>query len=347
MSMSKPVVMVTGGSGYLGSILVNKLLMAQSRRTSLNVWKNKLPFESNNVDMLDDPSHLIDLEKVIVYDNLMYRQTSLTDYCYRGDFEFVHGDVRNKTLLKKYVDEADIIIPLSAIVGFPACEKDPDLAWEVNYNQIEWILKNTSSDQKIIYPNTNSMYGTSKDVVTEESPSKPLSVYGITKTRAESLLLDSGRAITLRLATVFGVSPRMRLDLLVNDFTYKAVNDKYIVLFEKDFKRNYIHIQDVAMTFMYMMNNYDFFVGETFNVGLSNANLSKMELAENIKKYIPEFSIFHDDFANDPDKRDYIVSNAKLEATGWKPYYTLDDGIKELIQAYQIISHSNRMYTNL
>ena len=345
---SKPTILITGGAGYLGSILVNKLLMGQSRLTTL-----KINNDNNNSSITTDeikfhnPSHLIDVGKVIVYDNLMYRQTSLSEYCYRGDFEFVHGDVRDEHLFKKYIQKADIIIPLAAIVGFPACEKNSDLAWQVNYNQIKLVLRYTSSDQKIIYPNTNSMYGSSNDVVTEDSPSNPLSTYGITKTRAESMLLNSGRAITLRLATVFGVSNRMRLDLLVNDFTYKAVNDKYIVLFEKDFKRNYIHIQDVAMTFMYMMNNYEKYVGQTFNVGLSSANLSKLELAEKIKEYIPEFSIHIDDFANDPDKRNYIVSNEKLEATGWKPYYSLDDGIKELIEAYKIISHSNKMYTNL
>jgi nucleoside-diphosphate-sugar epimerase len=223
------------------------------------------------------------------------------------------------------------------------------LATEVNYEQVEFIHSITTSSQRILYPNTNSGYGLGQgeQFCTEESPLSPISHYGRTKCDAENLLLDGGRAITLRLATVFGVSPRMRLDLLVNDFTYKAVNDGYIVLFEKDFKRNFIYIRDVALTFIYLINRYDEFVGQTFNVGLSNANLTKMELALKIKEQIPNFSIQWDDFASDPDKRDYVVSNAKLEATGWRPYYSLEDGIRELISAYRIIQHNNRNFTNL
>jgi len=273
----------------------------------------------------------------------------LTDFAYRADFEFVHGDVRDHNKLLPYIKEADVIIPLAAIVGFPACEKDKRLATEVNYEQIKFILDNTTSNQKIIYPNTNSGYGIGQDGIhcTEETPLNPISHYGITKCDAEKALLDSGRAITLRLATVFGVSPRMRLDLLVNDFTYKATNEGYIVIFEKDFKRNFIHIRDVALTFTYMINEYEKYMGQTFNVGLSSANISKLELAEKIKTYVPEFVIKVDNFKSDPDKRNYIVSNEKLEKTGWRPYYTLDDGIIELIKAYKIILNYNRKFTNL
>jgi len=335
-------ILITGGAGYLGSVLVGKLFAAntQARHTmgtvhigsEFNALANELSFD-----------------KLVVYDNLMYRQVCLTDYSYMKQFEFVHGDVRDQNKLLQYIKKADVIIPLAAIVGFPACDKDPRLAHEVNTEQIKFILDNTTADQHIIFPNTNSGYGlgAGESMCTEETPLAPISVYGKTKCEAEQILLDSGRAITMRLATVFGVSPRMRLDLLVNDFTYKAVNDGYIVLFEKDFKRNFIHIRDVALTFIYMMNTYGRNVGQTFNVGLSNANISKWELAQEIKKVISNFSIQVDEFFTDPDKRNYIVSNAKLEATGWKAHYSLEDGIKELVSAYSIIKHNNRSFTNL
>lgn len=332
-------ILITGGAGYIGSVLVSKLLSAKTQFQTTHGG-----FNVNTAYL-----HEVNLDKVTVYDNLLYRQVCLTDFAYRTDFEFVHGDVRDQAKLLKYVEQADVIIPLAAIVGFPACLKEPRLATEVNYGHVKFILDNTTSSQRIIYPNTNSGYGLGQGVefCTEESPIQPISHYGRTKCDAENALLDSGRAITLRLATVFGVSPRMRLDLLVNDFTYKAVNDGYIVLFEKDFRRNFIHIRDIALTFLYMINRYQDFVGQPFNVGLSSANLTKLELARIIKQYVPQFSIQFDDFATDPDKRNYIVSNAKLEATGWKPYYSLEDGIRELVKAYSIIQHNNRNYTNL
>jgi len=336
-------VLITGGAGYLGSVLVGKLLAAntQAKHTMGTVH---IGSEFNTF------ANEISVDKLTVYDNLLYRQVCLTDYMYMKDFDFVFGDVRDHEKLLPYIEEADVIIPLAAIVGFPACEKDPRLAKEVNQDQIEFILKHTTSSQRIIYPNTNSGYGLGAGDMfcTEETPLAPISVYGKTKCAAEQMLLDSGRAITLRLATVFGVSPRMRLDLLVNDFTYKAINDGYIVLFEKDFKRNFIHIRDVALTFVYMMNRYNNLVGQPYNVGLSDANISKLELAEEIKKFVPKFSIQTDEFFTDPDKRNYIVSNAKLEKTGWKPTYSLQDGIKELVTAYSIIQHNaNRHFTNL
>jgi nucleoside-diphosphate-sugar epimerase len=334
-------ILITGGAGYIGSILVSKMLFADRETHLLSGVTHDLA--------LDNRSHRLDVSKIVVYDNLMYKQICLTDFSYMPHFEFVYGDVRNHDKLKEYVKEADVIIPLAAIVGFPACDKDPRLAKEVNQDQIEFILKNTSPQQQIVYPNTNSGYGLGQGdaFCTEETPLKPISVYGTTKCAAEQMLLDSGRAITLRLATVFGVSPRMRLDLLVNDFTYKAVNDGYIVLFEKDFKRNFIHIRDVALTFIFMINEYSKYVGQTFNVGLSDTNISKLELANKIKEHIPDFVIKVDDYKSDPDKRNYIVSNEKLEKTGWKPYYSLESGIKELIRAYKIILHNNKKFTNL
>lgn len=335
-------ILITGGAGYLGSVLVGKLLAANTQaRHTLGTVHTGDPF--------NELANEIRVDKLVVYDNLMYKQVCLTDYAYMKNFEFVHGDVRDHSKLLPYIKEADVIIPLAAIVGFPACDKDPRLAREVNTEQIEFILKNTTSSQRIIFPNTNSGYGmgAGDTPCTEETALCPISVYGITKCNSERMLLETGRALTLRLATVFGVSPRMRLDLLVNDFTYKAVNDGYIVLFEKDFKRNFIHIRDVALTFIYMMNQYDKYVGQAFNVGLSTANLSKLELAQEIKKVVPNFSIQMDDFANDPDKRNYIVSNDKLEATGWRPHYSLQDGIQELVRAYSIIKNNNKAYTNL
>ena len=301
-------ILITGGAGYLGSVLIERL------------------FNNGGVT------------KLTVYDNLMYNQTSLIHYSWRKNFEFVYGDVRDQEKLSKYVDEADVIIPLAAIVGFPACDRDKDLATAVNYTQVKFIcnrIKNTN--KKIIYPNTNSGYGIGENgECTEDSPLNPISHYGVTKVNAEREVLNYG-GISIRLATVFGSSPRMRMDLLVNEFVYKALTDKYITIFEKNFIRNYIHIRDVANTFVYMIENYEKLKGDVFNVGLSNANLSKQQLVEKIKEYVPDFAITYSDYYEDPDKRDYIVSNAKLESLGWTPQYSLDDGIVELIKTYKIL----------
>ena len=299
-------VLITGGAGYLGSVIVSKLL---------------------NVGY-----------EVIVLDKLLFNQTSLLQYTSNPNFKFIYGDVRNEELLEKLCKEVDIIIPLAAIVGFPACASDPQLAKEINFNQIFNIVK-FAKDKKILYPNTNSGYGigVGQTECTEESPLNPISVYGQTKCDAENFLRANTSAITFRLATVFGVSPRMRTDLLVNDFTYKAITDKYIVVFEKSFKRNFIHIEDVASAFLFMLQNYDKYKGEVFNLGLSDANLSKQELLEKIQSHVKDFAVSYNDYYEDPDKRDYIVSNEKVEATGWKPEWDLDMGIKQLIMAYQMI----------
>lgn len=301
-------ILITGGAGYLGSVITKKML---------------------------DVGH-----EVIVLDKLVFNQTSLLGYTYTSKFKFIYGDVRNESLLEKLCNEVDVIIPLAAIVGFPACAQDPKLAKEINFQQIVNIVKFTNGkSKKILYPNTNSGYGlgTGQLECTEESPLTPISVYGQTKCDAENFLRNCTDAITFRLATVFGVSPRMRTDLLVNDFVYKAITDKYIVVFEKSFKRNFIHVEDVASAFLFMLENYDKYKNEIFNVGLTTANLSKQELLEKIQSHVKDFAVSYNDFYEDPDKRDYIVSNNKIESTGWKPEWDLDMGIEQLIQGYQMI----------
>ena len=309
-------VLITGGAGYLGSNLTRHLLEAGYT--------------------------------VTVLDNLMYDQVTLLHLFSNPKFQFELGDVRDKKLLQDLVGLNDVIIPLAAIVGMPACKANPELTVAVNYQQVADIVEVLRDDQKLILPNTNSQYGSSDSIITEESPFNPLSLYAKTKCDAENTMLAKGNGVSLRLATVFGVSPRMRTDLLVNDFVYKSVVDGYLVLFEAHFKRNYIHVQDIARTFQFIIENYDKCKGHAFNVGLSTANLSKLELAETIKSHIPSLVIKQDDFKEDFDKRNYIVSNEKLEALGWKPIYDLDYGIKQLMSAYKIvINKNNQNFTNL
>ena len=309
-------VLITGGAGYLGSNLTRHLLEAGY--------------------------------SVTVLDNLMYDQVTLLHLFGNPKFQFELGDVRDKKLLQELVGLNDVIIPLAAIVGMPACKANPELTVAVNYQQVADIVEVLRDDQKLILPNTNSQYGSSDSIITEESPFNPLSLYAKTKCDAENTMLAKGNGVSLRLATVFGVSPRMRTDLLVNDFVYKSVVDGYLVLFEAHFKRNYIHVQDIARTFQFIIENYEKCKGHAFNVGLSTANLSKLELAETIKKYIPSLVIKQDDFKEDFDKRNYIVSNEKLESLGWKPIYDLDYGIKQLMSAYKIvINKNNQNFTNL
>jgi nucleoside-diphosphate-sugar epimerase len=300
-------ILITGGAGYLGSVITEKMLKAGHSVTSI--------------------------------DNLLFKQLSPLQFTSNPNYNFIYGDVRNVDFLKHQVGLHDVIIPLAAIVGFPACKANPKLAWEVNYTQIETILDSITDNHIVLYPNTNSGYGIGEGQTecTEESPLNPISVYGESKCAAEKLLLESSQAICFRLATVFGTSTRMRTDLLVNEFVYKAMTDKYITVFEKHFKRNFIHIQDVANVFLWALDNYETMKHNVYNVGLSNANLSKQELLEKIQQYIPDFAISYSDFYEDPDKRDYIVSNKKIEATGWNPQYSLDDGIIELMKTYQVL----------
>ena len=312
----KKFVLITGGAGYLGSVLAEVLL-------------------DNGYN-------------VTVFDNLMYKQTSLLHLCDNKNFNFIKGDVTNKKQFLPQIVNHDIIIPLAAIVGAPACDANPDLATAINFGQIQFIVDNLRKDQKLLMPNTNSQYGSSENIITEDSPFNPLSHYAITKCKAEEYIMDWDNGICLRLATVFGTSPRMRTDLLVNDFVYKSMTEGCLVLFQSHFKRNYIHVRDIAYTFLHCIENYDKLNGEVFNVGLSNANLNKKELAETIKNYFPNLVIIENEFSTDKDNRNYIVSNDKLEATGWKPKYTIEDGINELMLAYKmVITDNNKKYSNL
>ena len=309
-------ILITGGAGYLGSVITELLLQ--------------------------------DWREITILDNMMYNQTSLINFSHYDNFKFINGDVRDKELLKELVLQNDVIIPLAAIVGFPACERDKELATQINYEHVKFVCDIANeNNKKVVYPNTNSGYGIGENgECTEESPLNPISHYGKTKVEAEKEVLAIG-GISLRLATVFGTSPRMRMDLLVNEFVYKALTDKSIVLFEKKFVRNFIHIRDVALVFRKMINQYEQWSGMVFNVGLSEANLTKQQLCEAIQEQVPSFQIFYNDNYEDPDKRDYIVSNALLESCGWRPRYTLEKGIEELIKTYTImISNLSSNYRN-
>src|SRR3989338_9405759 len=308
-------ILVTGGAGYLGSIMVPELLKAGY--------------------------------KVTVLDNFMYGQSSLLDCCAYDTFRIVRGDVRENSILKPLLQTADIIIPLAALVGQPACNKNKMNEVAINRDVVASIVKLTSRKQRIIIPTTNSGYGIGqKDIYcTEETPLKPISLYGSTKVEAEKLVLDRSNSVSLRLATAFGVSTRMRIDLLVNDLTYRAVKDRFVIIFEGHFKRNFIHVRDIARAFIHVIKNFGEMKNQAYNVGLSDANLSKLELCAKIKSHLPDFVYLEAPIGEDPDKRDYIVLNEKMEKTGFKTIHSLDMGIEELIKGYQIIA--NNKYGNV
>lgn len=303
-------VVVTGGAGYLGSVLCERLLDAGYQVTAV--------------------------------DNLMYGQNSLFHLCADPRFEFVFGDARDERLVRELTARADVLIPLAAVVGATACDRDPWLASSVNLEAVRLVNRLRSPGQLIVYPTTNSGYGaqSGETYCTEETPLEPISHYGRTKAEAEAALLDAPNAISLRLATVFGMSPRMRLDLLVNHFVYAAVTDGYIVIFEKDFKRNYIHVRDIADCFVHCIENSARMAGRVYNAGLDEANLSKEELALKVKAHVPNFYIHFAAIGSDPDKRNYIVSNQRLREAGFEARRSLDDGIVELLKGYKMMGRA-------
>ena len=303
-------ILITGGAGYLGSTMVPDLLSA-----------------GHNVTVLD---------------NFMFNQATLNHNCYHPNFSVVRGDVRIESTMIPLMKKADVIIPLAALVGAPLCTADPVGATTINHDAISLMLRLLSKEQIVLMPTTNSAYGTgdANNYCDEDSPLRPISQYAIDKVEVEKELMEHANAISFRLATVFGMSPRMRIDLLVNDFTYRAVNDGCVVLFESHFKRNYIHVRDVSRVFQHALNNFEIMKGEIFNVGLSDANVSKKELCEHIQKQLPKFLFIEEAVGKDPDQRNYIVSNEKIEATGFKPKFSLDHGVSELIKGYTMIKNS-------
>lgn len=308
-------ILITGGAGYIGSVLVPTLL---------------------------EHGH-----GVTVLDTFERGTTELASCCRYAGFEPVRGDARDERLLDELVPRADAVIPLAALVGAPLCKQDPITATTLNRDAVVALTRRVSPAQMIVYPTTNSGYGIGEKGIfcTEETPLNPISLYGTTKVEAEAAVLENAQGVTLRLATVFGMSPRMRIDLLVNDFTWRAVTDRAVVIFEGHFKRNYIHVRDVVKGFEHALANFDAMRGQPYNLGLSSANLSKLELCERIRTHVPQFVYLEAPIGEDPDKRDYIVSNEKLERTGWMPDWSLDDGIGELIRGYRMIRNSR--YANV
>lgn len=308
-------ILITGGAGYIGSVLTSTLLEL-----------------GHNVHVLD---------------NFLFKQNSLLDCCRYPGFTVTRGDCRGADVMKPLLAKADVIIPLAALVGMPMCKQDPIGAQTINEDAVRMICAQASKAQRIIIPVTNSGYGIGEKgkFCTEETPLKPISLYGVTKMNAEKAVLDRGNSLSFRLATVFGMSPRMRMDLLVNDFVYRAVMDRAVVIFEGHFKRNYIHIRDVVRVFIHAMQNFEVMQGRPYNVGLEEANLSKLELCQLIQKHVPSFVFLEAPIGEDPDKRDYIVSNQRILGTGFTTEWNLDRGIVELMKGYSILRNS--LYSNI
>ena len=308
-------ILVTGGAGYIGSVLVPALLQGG--------------------------------HQVTVLDNFLYDQTSLLDCCHHPALSVVRGDARDRARLAEVLKDADAVLPLACLTGAPACERNPQEAKSVNLDAIRLLLELRSRDQRVIFPTTNSGYGIGQDGIecTEETPLRPISTYGRLKADAEQAVLAEPNTLTFRLATAFGISPRMRLDLLVNDFVYRAVTDGFLVVFQGHFKRNFIHVRDIARVFLHALAQFDAMNGEPYNVGLSDANLSKLELCDAIKQQVPHFYYIEAAIGKDPDQRNYIVSNEKIERTGFAPQVSLPAGIAELIKGYQVVKRNS--YANV
>jgi nucleoside-diphosphate-sugar epimerase len=308
-------ILITGGAGYIGSVLI---------------------------------PHLLSLgHEVTVLDNFLFGQTALAECCAHDTFQVVRGDARNEDLVRPLIAKHDVIIPLAALVGAPMCKADPLGAQTINQDAVEMICRLASKSQWVLMPVTNSGYGIGEKgkFCTEDTPLRPISLYGVTKVKAEEAVLSLENSLTFRLATVFGMAPRMRIDLLVNDFVHRAVTDRALVIFEGHFKRNYIHIRDVARAFGFALENFEKMKGRAYNVGLEEANLSKIELCEVIKKHVPQFTYLEAPIGEDPDKRDYIVSNQRILSMGYKTEWDLDRGIRELIKGFTILRNSK--YSNV
>jgi nucleoside-diphosphate-sugar epimerase len=308
-------ILVTGGAGYIGSVLV--------------------------------PSLLGDGHEVIVVDSFMYGQASLLDCCVDPKLRIIRGDVRDERLVSELLPKVDAIFPLACLTGAPLCDKDPRMAEAVNHDAVKMIADRLSSQQILVFPSTNSGYGVGEAHIhcDEETPLRPISLYGRLKVELEKYLLDRANCVTFRFATLFGTSPRMRLDLLVNDFTYRAVVDRFVILFEPHFKRNYLHVRDGARAFQHALANYDTMKGRPYNVGLSEANISKWELCQVIQKHVTDFTYLVAEVGKDPDQRNYIVSNARIESTGYSTTISLDAGVQELIKGYQVVRRNQ--YSNV
>ncbi len=315
MDSKKLNILITGGAGYLGSVLA--------------------------------PALLAEGHSVRVLDSFIFGQSSLMDCCANPRFEVLRGDCRNEKTLAKALQGIDVVIPLAALVGAPLCARDESGAVSTNQGAVELLCKIADPHQKILYPTTNSGYGIGEKgkFCTEDTPLRPISLYGVTKVKAEEAVLARGNSLTFRLATVFGASPRMRIDLLVNDFVYRALHDRALLIFEGHFKRNYIHIRDVARAFLHAIAHFDSMQGRAYNVGLEDANLSKLELCAKIQEHLPNFTYVEAAIGEDPDKRDYIVSNQRILSTGFSPEWDLDRGIAELIKVFTILRQSR--YANV
>ena len=304
--MEKKKILITGAAGYIGSMLTTKLV--------------ELGYN------------------ILAVDILKYDDNSLSHLFYFKNFNFIKADITKKNVIKKIIKNCEYIIPLAGLVGAPLCNKYKKEAINVNLKSIEVLLKYKKKNQKIIYPTTNSGYGIGEKnkFCNESSILKPLSLYGLTKAAAEKKILENKNVITFRLATVFGYSYRMRTDLMVNNFVENAVKTKNLRIFEPHFRRNFIHIRDVVSAFVFAIKNFNKLKGETYNLGLSSANITKLELAKLIKKEIKIVNIKILKNRKDPDKRDYFVSNKKIEKKGFKAKINLKEGIKELKQLFLI-----------
>lgn len=313
--------LITGGGGYIGNVLTSHLLREKY--------------------------------SVTVLDNLIHRQHGILENCYDSNFKFVYGDVRDHILYRQLISEHDVIINLAAYVGMPLCKRFPIETTQVNYESAKFLSEEISKNQRILYATTNSGYGLGEHkngkavYCTEETPLRPISLYGETKSEAESALMDTGVTTSFRLATVMGVSRKMRMDLLVNDFTWRAWNDRFIVLFESHFLRNFVHVRDVASAFNFAITNEKEMKGQIYNLGNTSANVNKMDLCLAIKKQVPDFFITESPINKDPDQRNYIVSNEKLEKLGWEAKFSLDDTIRELLMACSIVKNTNYQFSDI